>query len=82
MEKGAFSGYTVEPTDFYTVFTRLFKSLDEEEELEEQVGSEHQYRPFFGDASSSKEAVYEFYRVWDSFFTLKQFTYVDLYDAR
>ena len=82
MEKGAFNGFSQEPTDFYTVYRNLFTTLDEEEELEEQVGTTHRARPGFGDAESSKEDVYTFYSYWEAFSTLKQFAYVDVYDAR
>ena len=82
MEKGAFNGFNQEPTDFYTVYRNLFATLDEEEELEEQVGTTHRTRPGFGDAESSKEDVYTFYSQWEAFSTLKQFAYVDVYDAR
>lgn len=50
MEKGAFAGYTKKPTDFYTVFRNLFQKLDQEEEMEEQVGVDHKVPPSFGDA--------------------------------
>ena len=50
--------------------------------MEEEVGQEHQAAPRFGDAQSTKEEVYAFYRYWDFFYTNKQFTFVDLYDPR
>lgn len=54
MEKGAFQGYTKQPNDFYSVFDKLFKQLDEEEEMEEEVGKKHNPAPAFGDAFAEK----------------------------
>ena len=50
--------------------------------MEEEVGKEHKSAPNFGDAYSSKEEVYTFYKFWENFTTIKQFAYVDEYDAR
>lgn len=82
MEKGAFSGYTKQPTDFYTVFHNLFAKMDQEEEMEEEVGVVHKQAPQFGDAQSSKDHVFGFYQFWDTFATAKQFAYADEYDSR
>lgn len=82
MEKGSFQGYTKFPTDFYSVFHKLFKKLDEEEEMEEDVSVTHNAAPTFGDAHSSREEVYAFYKHWEFCTTLKQFAYVDEYDSR
>jgi DnaJ family protein A protein 5 len=50
--------------------------------MEEEVGVEHRSAPSFGDAYSSKEDVYAFYKFWENFTTIKQFAYVDEYDSR
>jgi DnaJ family protein A protein 5 len=50
--------------------------------MEEQVGVTHEPAPRFGDARASKEQVYAFYKYWEGFSTIKQFAYVDEYDAR
>ena len=50
--------------------------------MEEEVGVEHRSAPSFGDAYSSKEEVYSFYKFWENFTTIKQFAYVDEYDSR
>ena len=71
MEKGAFSGYTKQPTDFYTVFDKLFKKLDQEEEMEIEIGGKHVIAPQFGDAQSTKEQLSAFYKFWDYFTTRK-----------
>jgi len=68
--------------EFYSVYNKLFQTLDHEEEQEEEVGTKHVYAPLFGDASTSKEQVYAFYQFWDYFATSKQFTFADLYDPR
>ena len=36
----------------------------------------------FGDENSTKEEVYAFYKDWESFASIKKFTYVDIYDPR
>jgi DnaJ family protein A protein 5 len=82
MEKGIFKGYKKSDEDFYTVFSTLFAKLDEEEEMEEQVGKYHKQAPPFGDADSSKKDVYDFYNWWEGSTTLKPFAYVDEYDPR
>ena len=63
-------------------YDKLFKQLDHEEELEEEVGHKHTDAPRFGDAESTKQEVYAFYKFWETVATNKQFAYVDLYDAR
>ena len=68
--------------DFYTVYGELFAKLDKEEEDEEEVGVEHRSASLFGDENSTKEEVYAFYKEWESFSSLKKFTYVDEYDPR
>ena len=50
--------------------------------MEEQVGVVHKKAPLFGNAQSSKEEVYAFYKHWETFTTGKQFAYVDEYDPR
>ena len=54
MKKDSYKGYTKEPTDFYSVFDKLFKKLDEEEEMEESVGKYHNAGPTFGKADATK----------------------------
>lgn len=54
MEKGSFKGFKKSEDDFYTVFNTLFAKLDEEEEMEEQVGKYHHKAPAFGHADSSR----------------------------
>ena len=66
--------------DFYTVFGKLFKQLDDEEELEEEVGVKHENAEPFGECDASKEIVYAFYKDWSSFATMKQFAYCDVYN--
>jgi hypothetical protein len=39
--------------------------------MEEEVGKEHKSAPNFGDAYSSKEEVYTFYKFWENFTTIK-----------
>lgn len=53
------------------MFDNLFKQLDKEEEMEEQVGTTHFQPPPFGDAGSSKEQVYAFYEYWSQSATMK-----------
>ena len=50
--------------------------------MEEEVGVKHDIAEPFGDENSSKEEVYAFYKDWGSFSTIKQFTYVDLYNPK
>ena len=68
--------------DFFSVFGKLFAKLDKEEEEEEDVSVQHQESLPFGDENSSKEEVYTFYREWQSFSSIKKFTFVDVYDVR
>ena len=68
--------------NFYEVYDRLFKQLDKEEELEEQVGVKHNaYKPF-GDDFATADDVFAFYDDWQHFATSKQFTYADLYNPK
>jgi len=50
--------------------------------MEEDVGTTHYDAPEFGDEDSNRDQVYNFYRFWETFATMKQFTFVDLYDPR
>jgi len=67
----AFQGYSKPPSDFYTVFNKLFKTLDYEEEQEEEVGTKHKEAPMFGDSMASKDEVFAFYKYWENFTTIK-----------
>ena len=46
------------------------------------MGEEHRDAAKFGDENATKEQVYEFYRDWESFASIKKFAYVDVYDPR
>jgi DnaJ family protein A protein 5 len=50
--------------NFFKVYDKLFRQLDREEELEEQVGTKHQSYPVFGDYNASAEEVFAFYENW------------------
>lgn len=67
--------------NFYEVYRELFKQIDKEEELEENVGQDHEDAPTFGDAGTYIDDVLAFYRFWEVFGTKKEFTYMDKYDA-
>jgi len=64
------------------VYDKLFKQLDKEEELEEQVGVKHHESKPFGDDFATAEIVFAFYDDWQFFTTSKQFTYADLYNPK
>ena len=82
MDKSCFKGFksTNAKTDFYSVYRRLFQTLDKEEEMEEDVGTKHYDAPSFGDEESNMQEVFGFYKHWSTFSTEKQFSYVDLYN--
>ena len=46
------------------------------------MGTTHHANAEFGDENSTKEEVYEFYRDWSGFSSIKKFAYVDVYDPR
>ena len=79
-----FAGFmkTEHGSDFYSVYGGLFKTLDDEEEMEEEVGEVHDPATPFGDENATKEEVYGFYRDWESFSSIKKFAYCDIYDPR
>lgn len=78
---GCYSGFDPRKEDnFYRVFGDLFRTMDREEELEEEVGEKHFAMPDFGDADSTAEQVFKFYAEWVHFSTLKLFTYADKYN--
>jgi len=57
-----YSGFSSKAEDnFYRVYSQLFRTLDKEEEMEEEVGEEHNPLPDFGDADSTPEDVFKFY---------------------
>ena len=70
-----------ESSNFYRVYDKLFKQLDKEEELEEDVNVKHKDAPEFGEHYSCAEDVFAFYESWSHFTTGKPFAYADLYDA-
>jgi DnaJ homolog subfamily A member 5 len=72
-----FNGFADEKNNFYFVYRELFKRIDKEEEQEEQVGKDHNDSPTFGDSFTYIEDVLEFYKFWEVFGTLKEFSYVD-----
>ena len=60
-----FKGFEAEePKNFYRVYDSLFKQLDKEEELEEDVGVKHKDAPEFGEHYSCAEDVFAFYDSW------------------
>ena len=76
-----YSGFDSRKEDnFYRVYGDLFRQLDKEEELEENVGDEHYHMPDFGDADSIAEQVFRFYNEWKHFSTKKIFSYADKYN--
>ena len=76
-----FAGYDKKKeNNFYRVYAELFRTLDKEEEQEEQVGEKHFDAPWFGDQDSGPEEVFKFYEHWVNFSTLKQFSYADKYN--
>jgi len=77
----AYKGFDVDKEDnFYRVYRDFFLQMDREEELEEEMGTEHRAAPAFGDNLSTAEEVFAFYRYWSGFATAKQFTYADMYN--
>ena len=59
------SGFSSKQADnFYSVYLKLFRTLDKEEEMEEEMGEEHYSMPDFGDEMSSAEEVFKFYERW------------------
>lgn len=70
-----------EPDNFFNVYDKLFKQLDKEEELEEEVGKKHYEPPMFGEHFACAEDVFAFYQYWESFSSKKPFAYADQYDA-
>jgi hypothetical protein len=56
------SGFDSKKEDnFYRVYAELFRQMDKEEEMEEEVGDDHDFLPDFGDADSTPEQVFRFY---------------------
>jgi len=83
MKESCFKGYdsAKEPEkNFYTFYHDLFAQLDTEEELEEMVGTEHYKVPLFGGIDATMQSCKNFYEYWSTFCTIKQFSYVDLYN--
>jgi DnaJ family protein A protein 5 len=76
-----YSGFDSRKEDnFYRVYAELFRQLDKEEELEEEVGEDHYELPAFGDSDSVAEQVFRFYTEWKHFSTKKKFSYADKYN--
>lgn len=66
--------------NFFNVYDQLFRRLDNEEEMEEEVGTKHFYSPLFGLHNAKAEEVFAFYDSWKFFTTAKKFAYADLYN--
>ena len=66
--------------NFFDVYDELFKKLDKEEELEEEVGVKHIDSKFFGNHLACAEDVFAFYDDWKFFSTSKKFAYADAYN--
>jgi hypothetical protein len=49
----SYSFKTTAPNNFFVVFDDLFAKLDQEEEMEEEVGQSHFTAPRFGDNDST-----------------------------
>jgi len=66
--------------NFFNVYDALFRKLDKEEELEEEVGTKHFAAATFGNHYASAEEVFAFYDNWKFFVTGKPFAYADAYN--
>ena len=66
--------------NFFNVYDQLFRRLDKEEEMEEEVGTKHFNAPLFGLHNAKAEEVFEFYDSWKFFTTSKKFAYADIYN--
>lgn len=76
-------GFDINNKDnFYQVYRELFIQIDKEEELEEDIGTDHILAPNFGDSGTYIEDVLAFYRFWEVFSTKKEFTYADKYNTK
>ena len=81
-----FSGYGDDKNGFYTVYSKVFKTLIEEDA--EFISGEDKPDildeiPVFGTSASCYEEVVEpFYAYWQSYCTYKSFVWVEKYDVR
>ena len=77
------SGYNpLLDNNFYTVYDALFRKLDKEEEMEEEVGVKHFDASPFGMHYATSEEVFAFYDSWKFFTTSKPFHFADLYNPK
>ena len=77
------SGYSPSAeNNFYTVYDALFRKLDKEEEMEEDVSTKHFEAPPFGQHYATSEEVFAFYDWWKFFTTNKPMSYADMYNPK
>lgn len=68
----AYEGFNIDnDKNFFKVYREFFIQIDKEEELEEEMGTEHRASPAFGDNLSTAEEVFAFYKHWSGFSTMK-----------
>lgn len=63
---------------FYAVYSRVFKTLDEEED-EGGVDKDCPRAPVFGDSKTEWKDVHKFYQYWTSFTSRRSFAWADKY---
>lgn len=74
----AFAGMNDNPNGFFTVYERLFNTLDKEEaDSLAQQGIDHVKLATFGASTSPDNVVRNFYSTWSRFSTQKEFWWVE-----
>ena len=74
-----YSGFGDDDAGFYTTYRNVFARIDEQEEMEENVGTYHSSIDF-GDSKLGHKEVGDFYRDWSDFVTKKEFRSAEKYN--
>merc|ERR1712173_319079 len=77
-----YSGFGTDDKSFYSVYQKLFATLEEEDETFNEDSEEELEYPSFGNSSSPDNVWQEFYAFFSCYVTTRTYTWLDKYDTR
>ena len=77
-----YSGFGTDDKSFYSVYQKLFATLEEEDETFNEDSEEELSYPSFGNDNSPDNVWQEFYAFFSCYVTTRTYTWLDKYDTR
>ena len=77
-----YSGFGMDDKSFYSVYKKLFATLEEEDETFNKDSEEELSYPSFGNGNSPDNVWQEFYAFFSCYVTTRTYSWLDKYDTR